>query len=168
MHKMFTKKMAKRIAVVTLIYVVFCVALFWHYYPDPSEANLKVVEGIPTIFKSGSGRNSTSTIEIEGMRFSCNLSPIGPSVSCPTQLHQPGTRAQATFFYSRTIQDDLIGSRPNGSPILMRLKQSDFTVWAQINEQVFSKYEFGSILDFVVLALIPLIFSSIFLTFQKK
>ena len=87
----------------TLVYVVCCAVLYWRYYPDPSEANLKVVEGNPTIYKSGSGRNSTSTIEIDGIRFNCGVSYLGPSGNCPTRLHQPGIHARAVFFDSKTI-----------------------------------------------------------------
>ena len=65
MHKMFTKKMAKGIAVLTLIYVVCCAALFWRYYPDLSEANLKVVEGIPTIHRGGYGRLLVSLLKLQ-------------------------------------------------------------------------------------------------------
>lgn len=144
---MFTKKMAKGIAVLTLIYVVCCAALFWRYYPDLSEANLKVVEGIPTIHRGGYGRHPSFTIEIAGVKFSCSVSPLRANRSCPTHLHQSGVRARATFLYVQAITDDQIKNQPLGSPVLINLKQADATVWPQGDDDFFSQYAMQSIID---------------------
>lgn len=144
---MFTKKVAKRIAVLTLVFVACCAALFWRYYPDPSEANMKVVEGIPTIYRGGYGRHPSFTIEIAGVKFSCSVSPLRASRSCPIHLHQSGVLARATFIYVQAITDDEVKNQPAGSPILISLKQAGSTVWPQGDDNFFSDYAVQSVLD---------------------
>jgi hypothetical protein len=99
--------------------------------------------------------------------FGCGVSFLGPRTSCPTRFHEPGVRVQAVFFYSKTIQDDLIKSYPFGAPVLMRLKQSNFTIWSQSNNQVFSHYTTLSISFFCLLLLLSSPLISIFL-FPKQ
>jgi hypothetical protein len=168
LYKMLTRKTAKRIAVLTVIYVISCAALVWRYYPDLSEANLKVVEGVPTIYRGGYGRHPSFTVEVSGIKFSCGVSPLRPTRSCPTRLHQSGVNAIATFLYVQAITDDQVKDQPLGSPVLINLKQAGVTVWPRGDDDFSSQYARQSVIDasFMYVSLVFLLW--IFMCSTKK
>lgn len=166
-HRLITQKIERWMVGFTLVYVVCCAVLYWRYYPDPSEANLKVVEGIPTIYKSGSGRNSTSTIEIEGIRFSCSVDALGFIGTCPT-LFQAGIRVRATYFRAATVQDKRYKIGKQFVPILMRLEQSGYLVWKQNADYLFSSYTISSMLTFGFIYLFLCLFPALYFSSKKK